>query len=59
MQMLIKLLSNIKYLARQGLSLPGYNTGTEGNLHQLMLLRAEDDPKLREWLKRVSTLLQQ
>ena len=46
MQMLIKLLSNIKYLARQGLALPGYNTGTEGNLHQLMLLRAEDDPAM-------------
>ena len=30
----------------------GHNTGTEGNLHKLMLLRAEDDPKLREWLKK-------
>ena len=52
MQMLIKLLSSIKYLAKQGLALRGHNTGTKGNLHQLMLLRAEDDPKLQEWLKK-------
>ena len=40
--MLMKLLQNIKFLARQGLPLRG-DQG-QGNFDQLILLRAEDDP---------------
>lgn len=50
--MLMKVLSSIKFLARQGLPLRGHNSDIEGNLRQLLLLRAEDDPRLREWLSR-------
>ena len=39
-------------MARQGLALRGHNNDTEGNLHQLLLLRAEDDASLREWLSK-------
>ena len=50
--MLMKVLGSIKFLARQGLALRGHNNDTEGNLHQLLLLRAEDDATLREWLSK-------
>ena len=48
--MLTKVLSSIKYLARQGLPLRGHNSDVSGNLHQLLLLRTEDDARLGEWL---------
>ena len=51
--MLMKLLSCIKFLARQGLPLRGHVEDTEsfnGNLYQLLLLRAEDCPQLLTWL---------
>ncbi len=40
--MLMKVLSCIRYLARQGLPLRGHNNDIEGNLYQLLLLQAED-----------------
>ena len=48
--MLMKLLQNIKFLARQGLPLRG-DQG-QGNVDQLILLRAEDDPSLLEWIRK-------
>ena len=48
--MLMKLLQNIKFLARQGLPLRG-DQG-QGNFDQLILLRAEDDPSLLEWIRK-------
>ena len=51
--MLMKLLSTIKFLVRQGLPLRGKHDGDdpEGNLAQLLLLRAEEDKKMLRWLK--------
>ena len=49
----MKLLSCITFLARQGLPLRGHVEDTEsfnGNLYQLLLLRAEDCPQLLTWL---------
>ena len=46
--MLMKVLSCIHYLARQGLPLCGHNDDIEGNLYQLLLLQAEDNHHMRE-----------
>ena len=48
--MLMKVLSCIRYLARQGLPLRGHNNDIEGNLHQLLLLQAEDNSRMKEWI---------
>ena len=40
---LMKIPSSIRYLARQRLPLRSHNE-SESNFHQLLLLRAEDDP---------------
>lgn len=50
--MLMKIISSIKFLARQGIALRGHNDDSQGNLRQLLLLRAEDDPCLKEWLSK-------
>ena len=53
--MLLKLLSSIRFLARQGLSLRGHNENSEsleGNLYNLLLLRAEDIPNMKAWIKK-------
>ena len=56
-KVLLMMLSNIRYLARQALPLRGnwdVNTATEenSNFHQLLKLRAEENPKILEWLQR-------
>ena len=46
-RMLLKLLATIKYLARQGLAFRGHHENSasaEGDLYQLLLLQAQDDP---------------
>ena len=51
--MLLKLLSSVRFLARQGLSLRGHNENSEsleGNLYNLLLLRAEDIPNMKAWI---------
>lgn len=51
--MLLKLLSCIRYLARQGLPLRGHHEDPksfEGNLYQLLLLQAQDYPQMKTWL---------
>ena len=52
-QMLMKLLSCIKYLARQGLPFRGHHEDIqsfEGNLYQLLLVQAQDCPDMTTWL---------
>ena len=57
---LLKVLQNIVYLARQGLPMRGNWVLEEGggacerdsNFHQLMLLRASDDPGILEIMQR-------
>jgi len=44
------IISTVKHLARQGLSLRGKNDA-EGNLKQLLLIRSSDIPALAAWLK--------
>ena len=51
--MLMKVLSCIRYLGRQGLALRGHDESIEsfeGNLYQLLLLEAADDDKMKAWL---------
>ena len=55
-KMLLNVLRNIRYLARQSLPLRGTwdeETGCElnSNFHQLMLLRSEEDSKIAEWIE--------
>lgn len=49
-KMLMKLLSCVRYLSRQGLALRGHNYDMEGNLYQLLLLLAQDCPEMSSWL---------
>lgn len=49
--MLLKQLSSIKYLMRQGLAFRGHSE-VEGNLQQLLRLRSEDCDGLKEWLNK-------
>ena len=48
---LLKIVTSIKFLARQGLALRGHAENS-GNLFQLLELRASDCPELQQWLKR-------
>ena len=48
-QMLLKQLTSLKYLVRQGLAVRGH-VEEEGNLHQLLMCRAEDTVGLEKWL---------
>lgn len=48
-RMLLKQLSSLKYLVRQGLAIRGHDEG-EGNLIQLLKLRCDDDRELQLWL---------
>ena len=52
-QALLKILSNIRFLARQALPLRGEGIGElNGNFNQLYRLRGEDNPFMMEWMKR-------
>ena len=56
-KMLLKILQNIRYLARQALPLRGNWSQDEkceinSNFHQLLLLRSEDDQALTTWLEK-------
>jgi len=50
--MLLKIVSSIRYLARQGLPLRGDGSEEDGNFLQLLQLKGEDDAGLLEWMKR-------
>ena len=49
-KLLLKQLSSLRYLARQGLAVRGHEQ-IEGNLIQLLLLRSEDCSELKQWIK--------
>ena len=49
-RMLIRILSCIKFLARQGLSLRGHGDDADGNL--LQLLKFQGDDEMQDWLQR-------
>ena len=48
---LMKIAENIRFLARQGLSLHGDGTEDNSNFNQLLHLRALGDPNLLAWVK--------
>ncbi|XP_071522625.1 LOW QUALITY PROTEIN: uncharacterized protein Atac2 [Panulirus ornatus] len=47
---LLKILSNIQFLARQGLAIQGDCDDSNSNFFQLCRLRGEDDPQLMAWI---------
>lgn len=49
---LYQIISSIRFLSRQGLALRGDGCERDGNLTQLLLMKAESDPSLSEWMKR-------
>ena len=50
-----KLLSSIRFLARQGCAIRGDQNESDSNFTQLLKLREEDNPKLSQWVKRKSS----
>ena len=54
--MLLKILTSVRYLARQGLAVRGH-TATEGNFQALLKLRCEDDRDLSNWLERKTAFI--
>ena len=51
-QMLLKILSNIRFLARQSIAIRGDGDEENSNFIQLFKLRGEDDPKFSKWLEK-------
>ena len=51
-RMFLKILSSIRYLARQGLALRSDGDEQDGNFLQVLKLKGEDDPVTIDWLKR-------
>ena len=49
---LLKVLSSLRFLARQGLSLRGDGDETDSNLYQLLHLRGEDYPPIHQFLQK-------
>lgn len=49
---LLKIISCLRYLARQGLPLRGHGDDKDSNVTQLLKFRAEDDPAFKEWLEK-------
>ena len=50
--MLLKIMSSIRFLGRQGLALRGDGKEDNGNFMQLLKVKAEDDPRLLDWLEK-------
>ena len=51
-QCFLKILSNLKFLARQGLPIRGHRSEIDSNFIQLLKLRGEDDHRIEGWLKK-------
>ena len=49
---LLKILSSLRFLGRQGLPIRGDGDETDRNYTRLLTLRGEDDSRMLEWLKR-------
>ena len=54
-QCFLKLLSNVRFLARQGLPLHGDGDECDSNYLQLLKLRGEDNSRVFDWLKKQKT----
>ena len=50
----LKLLSNVKFLCRQGLPFRGSVDGSDSKFLQLLKLSGEDNPRIFDWIKRKS-----
>ena len=50
-EMLLRVLSSLRYLLKQGLSIRGHSSD-DGNLMQLLRLRGEDCPLLSKWIQK-------
>lgn len=50
-RMLLKILSSIRYLARQGIAIRGHSAD-EGNLQALIHLQSDDSNEFRHWISR-------
>ena len=44
---LLKVMSSLRFLARQGCGIRGHDDEKDGNSHQLLTLRSKDDSKAR------------
>jgi len=51
-QCLLKILSNLRFLARQSCGIRGDGDESDSNFMQLFKLRGEDDPRVCEWMKK-------
>jgi len=49
---LLKILSNIQFLARQGIAFCGDGDEVDSNFMQLLKLHGIDDPRIETWVKR-------
>lgn len=49
---LLKLISNLRFLARQGLPIRGAGDDSNSNFTRINLLRGEDDPQFVKWLNK-------
>ena len=49
---LLKILSSLRFLGRQGLPIRGDGDETDGNYIQLLMLHSEDNSRMLEWIKR-------
>ena len=47
----LKILSNLRFLACQGIAIRGHGDESDSNFHQLLKLR-KDDPRIETWLKK-------
>ena len=52
--MLQKILSSIRFLARQALALRGHYNDCDGNFIQLLKLQGEEDGEMHKWLEKKS-----
>ena len=52
---LLKIISNLKFLARQGLPVRGDEDETDSKFIQLLKLRGQENPLLKCWLTRKSS----
>ena len=50
--MLLTILSNLQFHGQQAIALRGDGDESSSNFQQLLRLRAEDNPKITEWLER-------
>ena len=50
-QCFLKILSNIRFLARQGLPLRGHGDESDSNFNQLLRVQSGDDIRLVNWIE--------